>query len=270
MHRRPALIVAHPGHELVVFGWMEKSRPVVNILTDGSGRNGVSRHSSTLKVLRETGAEPGDLAAAVTDRQLYAAILDGNIEMFVDLAVRLGDELSVRRPPYVAGDAREGFNPTHDICAMIVDAAVARARRSGAVIGNYKFSLFEPHYRHAGDARQRGICQVLSEEQVRRKLAAAHAYPELAAEVEWAFRGRSPKVLERYPDLASVFDAAIDGMNERSFATECLLPASTASTAEDRPFYELYGERLVADGTYEHAIRYRDHVKPIERALAAL
>ena len=270
MHGRPALVVAHPGHELVVFGWMEESRPVVNVLTDGSGRDGASRLPSTLRVLRETGAEPGGLAAAVTDRQFYTAILDGDIEVFVDLAVRLADELSARRPPYVAGDAREGFNPTHDICGMIVDAAVARVRRSGAVIGNYKFSLFEPHHRHACDARQRGICQVLGEEQVRRKLAAAHAYPELAAEVEWAFRGRSPKVLERYPDLASVFDAAIDGMNERSFATECLLPAGPAAPADDRPFYELYAERLVADGTYERAIRYRHHVQPIERALAAL
>ena len=269
MHGRPALIIAHPGHELVLFGWMEKTLPVVSVLTDGSGRDGGSRLSSTLKVLRETGAEPGDLAG-LTDRQFYAAVLEGNLDLFVDLAVRWGDALAEQRPPYVAGDAREGFNPAHDICAMIAAAAVARARRSGAVIGHLQFFLFEPHDRHAEAAGREGICHVLSEEQVRRKIAAAHAYPELAGEVQWNVSGRSPKVLEAYPELASMFDAAIDGIGERSFATECLLPAGTASPGGDRPFYELYAERLAADGVYEQAIRYRRHVQPIERALAAL
>jgi len=191
-------------------------------------------------------------------------------DLFVDLAVRLGDALSEQRPPYVACDAREGFNPTHDICAMIVAAAVTHARRKGAVIDNLKFFLFEPRDRHAEAARRDGICQALSEEQVRRKIAAAHAYPELAGEVEWAFGGRSPKVLEKYPQLASIFDAATDGINERSFATECLLPASRAPLDSVPPFYEMYAEQLAADGVYEQAIRYRKHVQPIERALDAL
>jgi hypothetical protein len=248
---------------------MEKTHPVVSILTDGSGRDGGSRLSSTLKVLRETGAEPGDLAS-LTDRQFYAAVLDGNIDLFVDLAVRLGDALSEQRPPYVAGDAREGFNPTHDICGMIIAAAVTRAQRRGVVIDNLKFFLFEPHDRHAEAARRGGICHVLSEEQVHRKIAAAHAYPELSGEVQWAFNGTSPKVLEAYPQLASIFSAAIEGTNERSFATECLLPAGTASPDGGPPFYEMYAERLAADGVYEQAIGYRQHVQPIERALAAL
>jgi hypothetical protein len=269
MHGKPALIIAHPGHELMLFGWMEENRPVVSVLTDGSGRKGSSRLSSTLKVLRETGAEPGELVG-LTDHQFYAAVLDGNPDLFVGLAVRLGDMLSQQRPPYVAGDAREGFNPTHDICAMIVAAAVARAQRNGVAIDNLKFFLFEPHERHAEAARREGICHVLSEEQVRRKIAAAHAYPELAGEVEWAFSGKSPKVLESYPQLASIFDAAIDGINERSFATECLLPAGTVPPDGGRPFYEMYAERLAADGVYEQAIGYRRHVQPIEHALAAL
>ena len=269
MHGKPALIIAHPGHELVLFGWMEENRPVVSVLTDGSGRNGSSRLSSTLKVLRETGAEPGDLVG-LTDREFYAAVLGGNLDLFVDLAARLGDALSEHRPPYVVGDAREGFNPTHDICAMIIAAAVSRAQRSGAVIDNLKFFLFEPHERHAVAARREGICHVLSEEQIRRKIAAAHAYPELAGEVEWAFSGRSPKVLDTYPQLASMFDAAIDGIGERSFATECLLPAGSMPSNGGRPFYEMYAEHLIADGVYEQGIRYQRHVQPIERALAAL
>jgi len=268
MHGRPALIVAHPGHELVLFGWLEENRPVVSVLTDGSGRKGSSRLSSTLKILRETGAEPGELVG-LTDRQFYAAVLAGNLDLFADLAVRLGDMLSQQRPPYVAGDAREGFNPTHDICSMIIAAAVARARRNGVAIDHREFFLFESHERRAATARRDGICHVLSDEQVQRKIAAAHAYPELAGEVEWVFSGRTPRVLQSYPQLASIFDAATEGINERGFGTECLLPAGTASP-DGRPFYEIYAEQLTADGVYDEAISYRRHVEPIERALAAI
>ena len=269
MDRRPALIVAHPGHELVLFGWMEETQPVVTVLTDGSGRDGASRLASTLNVLRETGAVPSDRIAPRSDREFYAAVLSGNIDLFIDLATTLGDELAERETVCVAGDAREGFNPIHDICRMIIDAAVARAQQSGSVIANYEFSLFQPHDRIACDARQHGVCRILSEEQFQRKIDAATNYPELATELEWAFTGSARKVPQKYPDLASIVDGVIGGMNERSFATECLLPGRGVSLA-GRPFYERYAERLVADGRYEQAIRYREHVQPIELALAAL
>ena len=33
---RTALFVAHPGHELRIYGWLERARPQVHVLTDGS------------------------------------------------------------------------------------------------------------------------------------------------------------------------------------------------------------------------------------------
>jgi len=265
---QPILIVAHPGHELVILGWIEELRPVVNILSDGSGRSGASRLPSSLRVLRDAAAEPGPILAAFSDRECYDGVLDGHVEMFVDLAIRLADEFVERRPPYVVGDAREGINPVHDICRAIIDAAVARAARHGVTIPNLEFSLFAPHARRAREARERGIYRILGQSEHRRKIETARAYAELASEVEWALSGSSRKLMERYPELAAILDEVIAGMNENSFATECLLPVSPA--ADGRAFYELYGERLVADGTYARAIRYSDHVRPIERALASI
>lgn len=268
---QPALIVAHPGHELMVLGWVEDARPRVSILTDGSGRSGVSRIASSEKVLRDARADVGSVWGAVSEPACYAAMLDGNVAMFVDLAVRLADDLTAERPPYVAGDAREGFNPTHDVCRMIIDAAVARARRAGAEIDNYAFSLFAPHNRCPAAMRPTAIWKNLNEPQLARKIAAARAYPELASEAEVALSGSSRKLLAQYPDLAAIVDASLDGMNERSLATECLVPAAGATIASaDRPFYEIYAEKIVARGIYERPIRYRDHVQPIERALAEL
>ena len=33
-----ALVIGHPGHELLVHGWLEVARPIVFVFTDGSGR----------------------------------------------------------------------------------------------------------------------------------------------------------------------------------------------------------------------------------------
>jgi hypothetical protein len=99
---------------------------------------------------------------------------------------------------------------------------------------------------------------------------AARAYPELAAEAEAAFRGTSRKIFAEHEDLAAIVDESIDGVSEASFGVECLFPAPDLPPPKtERPFYEIYGERLVASGVYEQAIRYREHVQPIERALGA-
>ncbi|HYU26474.1 MAG TPA: hypothetical protein VEO74_14790, partial [Thermoanaerobaculia bacterium] len=173
---QPALIVAHPGHELMVLGWVEETRPRVFILTDGSGRSGASRIGSSENVLRAAKAEAGSVWGAMTDQAFYQAILDGKTALFVDLAVRLGRELAKMKAPYVAGDAREGFNPTHDVCRMIIDAAVRRASGDGASIENYAFLLFSPHEKAP---REGAIYRTLSETELERKLAAGRAYPEL-------------------------------------------------------------------------------------------
>ena len=53
---RPALIIAHPGHELRVHHWLEKTRPLMLVLTDGSGRTAQSRLASTTRILEQAGA----------------------------------------------------------------------------------------------------------------------------------------------------------------------------------------------------------------------
>jgi hypothetical protein len=51
-----ALVIAHPGHEARLRGWVERARPRVFVVTDGSGRGGVSRIGETARALKETGA----------------------------------------------------------------------------------------------------------------------------------------------------------------------------------------------------------------------
>src|SRR4029077_10013160 len=91
--QRTALVVAHPGHELRIHHWLELTRPVTFILTDGSGHTDCSRlHASTTSLAR-TGATRGSIYGAMSDRQLYAAILGGERKLFETLVDQLGGGL---------------------------------------------------------------------------------------------------------------------------------------------------------------------------------
>src|SRR5262245_62950864 len=82
---RSALVIAHPGHELRVHGWLEQTRPLVFVLTDGSGGAGRPRIDSTARVLERVGAKPGAIFGRFADRELYAAILAGDHDVFTAL-----------------------------------------------------------------------------------------------------------------------------------------------------------------------------------------
>ena len=41
---RTAVVVGHPGHELMVYHWIESHRPLYCCLTDGSGGAAESQH----------------------------------------------------------------------------------------------------------------------------------------------------------------------------------------------------------------------------------
>ena len=83
---RAALVIAHPGHELRVHHWLEQSRPIVLVLTDGSGHTDRSRLASTTVALQRVGAVPGQLYGRFSDREFYRMILAADPAPFFALA----------------------------------------------------------------------------------------------------------------------------------------------------------------------------------------
>jgi len=247
---RAALIIAHPGHELRVHGWLERERPVVFVLTDGSGHGGVPRVSSTRSVVHRAGAIPGPVLGRFTDRQLYEVILDGRIDPLAEVVDTIAGVLAELEIEHVAGDAIEGFNPSHDLCRVLADAAVREAStRTGRAIASYDFPLEgRPDACHAAGCLRRE----LDESELARKLAAARSYPEMADEVE--------RAIGRY--------------GVEPFRVECLRPVDPEtdleSMIEEPPFYERHGERQVAAGHYRRVLRFREHFLPLARSLRTL
>lgn len=82
MGSRPLLVIAHPGHELLVHGWMTRTRPTVLVLADGSGGQGEARTEATRRTVVEAGATPGAIFGLAPDRRFHEAILARDARFF--------------------------------------------------------------------------------------------------------------------------------------------------------------------------------------------
>jgi len=247
---RTILVIAHPGHELRVHGWLETTRPDVWVLTDGSGRTGRSRIDSTTRVLAAAAAAPGPVYGQMTDVDLYNAVLNLEHRPFMNLVDQLAAALLRDNVDYIAGDAEEGYNPAHDICRLVINAATNLVElRTDKKIRSYDFTLVDAPGRCADEQRPDALWLNLDDAAFERKLSAARNYPELQAEVE----------------------AALSATEAANFRVECLRPVNshTRIPFADRPFYEEYGERQVQAGHYANVLRYREHMLPLAAALEA-
>lgn len=224
-------------------------RPLVHVLTDGSGSDGQSRIASTTRLLQGAGAAPGSIYGRMTDREIYRAILDGDHARFIALAEELAADFVRHHVALVAGDAVEGFNPSHDVCRYVTNAAVRLAQiRGGRRIAAFAFPL-DSAPDSAGGASGEPLRVQLDDRMLEQKLRAARAYAELRGEVQ--------RTLDRF--------------GAEPFRTESLWPVDLADPygwdPGRIPFYESYGAERVASGAYEHVVTFRDHVKPLADAL---
>jgi len=248
--KRAAMVIAHPGHELRVHHWVELSKPKTLVLTDGSGRTAKSRLPSTTKILEAAGAKPGPVYGRFTDAAIYDAMLKGEHEVFLKLLDEIAEWLVAEQVDYVAGDALEGYNTSHEVCRYLLGAACELAsRRLERAITNFDFLLTGRPDECPLELQDQAICIDLDIAAVGRKLAAAESYPELKHEVEFALRQ----------------------FGQAAFAKEWLRPVNNKEglnpASDVPPYYETHGEKQKSAGHYEYVIRQREHLLPLVQAL---
>jgi hypothetical protein len=241
-----ALVVAHPGHELRLHGWLERATPLVFVITDGSARS-QSRIPSSRVVIEAIGGKPGSIFGRFTDADLYAAILRCDADQVAAATRELSEALAANDIEQVVCDAWENYNPAHDLCRVMTALAVDRARTiSDRAIAFYDYAVVGAT--GATDA----ACEIvidLDDDALARKLAAARAFDALRNDVEEQLRDGSER-----------------------FRIECLRPASVdviLPQRAERPAYELVGEARVAAGRYATVLRYHEHFVPFVKAIAA-
>jgi hypothetical protein len=249
-----ALLVAHPGHELRLHHWLETARPRVFVLTDGSGGAAASRLAKTTAILRAAGAEPGSIYGRYSDRDLYGAMMSPDRGWVVDLAEELAR--GIAGCTVVAGDAAEGFSPSHDLARLLINAAVELvAARSGQRPENYEFPLNEGT---GGDPSAPD--RVLRRDD-----------PGLTVRLDDAALGRKLAAARRYDELAHEVDHALEVYGPDAFRTEYLTPVRYGldldAVVPRPPYYETFGEGRVGDGRYREVLRYDRHFAPLAAAL---
>jgi len=225
-----ALVVAHPGHELRLFHWLELDRPAVFVLTDGSGRSGRPRVESTRAVLAATGCAEGSVMGRFTDAEIYRAIMERDVRAIAEVTRELREALGGFRS--VVFDAMELYNPTHDLCHVVAGlAAPPFAER-------YAYAVVE--------APGEGITLTLDDEAFQRKMAMAH----------------------RYGDLATDIDELTSRIGVDALRREVFFPPSRPE--EKKPYYETRGEEQVGAGKYRSVLRYREHFVPFVEELTEI
>lgn len=241
------LIMAHPGHELLLHHWLERQQsPLVMAMTDGSGSSAHARTASSCRVLERTGARLGPHFGARSDREWYAAILAQDADPFLAFAQHaLEAMMPISETAYVfiVVDAIEYFNPVHDfaaICGFVAGRMIAArgARVSLATYAIEKPNPAEPIMRLS-----------LNEMSLARKLASIDSYTELTAEV------RRVRQSSGHIDIGTEALYAIDVANA--------FPARLNET----PFYETFGRERMRENKYGQLITYDDHVRPLAMRL---
>jgi len=248
--QKNALVVAHPGHVMKMYGLLRAAKPLVFILTDGSGSRGASKLEEIRKAIEEVGARIGSIFGRYTDIEIYSFMLDGRSEIFVELAEELTRKFEEDGTALVAADALEGYNPAHDLCRMITGACVEIiGRKSRRELLNYDFSLETPDDENMLKKDAKAIHLKLDNGFHQRKCAyGLQFYADF-------FKKRGLEAQKK-----------LDGYREE-WLRPCENQYGYAMPPDYKPFYESYGEKQVADGIYKNVIRYREHILPIGNAL---
>jgi len=259
LHERSLLLIGHPGHELRLYGWLARARPLVCILTDGSGSDDVPRLDATLEILRDLAVPVGPICGEFSDRNIYAHLLAQSGDVFAELCDRVTDLLVGQRIDTIVSDGIEGYNPTHDLCHAIAAASVRAARRRGANPSHLCIPLIGGPGEFADGASPLVREIALDAALHARKMTAVHDYA-----------ARSGATLQR--EVAEI----VREHGEDAFAHEYLFDAESptwpewvARFAADKPYYETYGRAQVAAGRYEFLISFDDHVRPVVDRLQA-
>jgi len=245
------VVVAHPGHELLAFGWLTRLEPLVYVVTDGSGRDARPRIEATRKLLNGGLGVAGSIFGRWSDRELYEALFNGRHGPFIELRDELADSWARIGVRTVICDAYEHRILMHDVVNLVVGAAVDAMNDRGETITSVEFPIYLTESDERPGNPSLAASLELSEQLLQRKISAARGYESevVRHEVEGflAHHGQGHYRTEFL--YRSIRRRADDLLNE------------------PRPEWEVHGERMVKEGVYEHAIRLREHVVPLARAL---
>ncbi|WDI41260.1 hypothetical protein [Bremerella sp. P1] len=246
---KSALLIAHPAHELLLYGWMAEAKPTVYCLTTGAAYGQTARIGRTESIIEQTQSSLGKIFGRYDDQALYALLLEGRTAPLVDLTWELADALVEDEVETVVGDAAEGQILVHDVWRAIIDGAVRfAAGHYGHRLLNLEFAI-ETLPNHVRDSRDMVLS--LDRQRIVQKEKAICRYVEIQPEVD-RLKGRYGSNLIRQEVVRSA-----------SSASHWLVHQDKATR------YEQLARRQVKEGRYQVAMSFDQHVFPLLKELEA-
>lgn len=238
------LIAAHPGHEGLLYGWLELAKPHVFILSDGSGVTGKSRLEYSRTLIRAAAALEGVVFGGCSDRRWYQSMLEGDINLFTSCQDEIFAAAAANKIRMIVTDPVEFYNPLHDLAnAMAHGVAERLSEQKDSQTHVWTYEIVRSRRHDADSLKIR-----LDKEQSARKLSAAESYSPLSSEVR-------------------EFEEQLHADNERLFADDAYFDWPIELGFE--PYYEEVGRKRTLQGKYEKVITYREHVRPIALSIGA-
>ncbi len=242
----------HPGHELALFGVLQRHPPdTIIVITDGGAQQ---RLEESQQGFRSIGLLDRVQYLGFPEHAFYAALLGADATFFRGVAAALRRALMPARPSVVFCDAVEFYNPVHDVTLPLVRAALG-----GAPVRVYEVPLV---YEMTGEIeryRVQRIPESLSHRRVVFDLG--------PAEVDRKRRARDQIYRSLHeqagPELLSVPDADL-AREELAVAAD---PTPAPGTHGRALRYERRARLLHAEGRVARMITYRDHFVPMLQAL---
>jgi hypothetical protein len=241
------MIFGHPGHELALFGALQRHPPArILIITDGGGEERVEYAKNGLAKI---GLLERVYFLNYSEASFYEAMLDHDAQLFNEVARAIQIHINQVQPDQIFCDAVEFYNPVHDITLPLVRSA----------LGNGKAALYEvPLVYQASGAEEAYIIQRIPTSLADRRVQFELSEAELAAKI--SARNDIYKNLREQAG-PEFMELTAEHASREEFAVSCS-ELAVPDTHGRMLRYERRARLLHTDGAIKRMITYRDHYLP--------
>ncbi|MCF6291761.1 MAG: hypothetical protein L3J04_00040 [Robiginitomaculum sp.] len=238
-------IFAHPGHELRCFGFLQSLSAKVLYLSDASASTGQQRLQQSSELLQDYGLQALDSEIAVSDTEVYLAIMTKDQAWMADFYHKLCFIIQKEQPDIIITDAAEGYNPVHDLCHFLTLAAVKTSKLQTKIMVT---PLTE--HPHELDGHDITDCMVLdmTNNQSQIKTSAINSYAKAAG----GQLANEAKAMEA--------EFGVDVNAREILRPPISLPDYFNRYSKCKPHFERYGEQRVQSKKYKEILRLHPHL----------
>lgn len=260
---RLAMVFSHHPHEVFATGLLLEFKPDLLFLSHAHGDKNLEDQARA--GLDAIGFEGTVQFLEVSEREVYARMIDGDFQWFESIRDQVTRWLEEKCPTAVMTDGFEAYNPVHDLCSLMVDASLIQIAATGGSLAPSRFEMPLAFGSKAG--------ALISESE-------DPEYPvfsyELSGHQKSMKKRRCQLLLRDVPVDMAVSDhpaSIVAGIHPKLFEKEFFSPVPPDRNYCEFPLvgdwktYDEHGRQRVASGQFKKALTFAEHFSPMARVM---